>query len=260
MTDRNFDDLASRLQRNVYQGLKGSIRQQVIQRDLQEFLPNSASGLRILDAGGGQGQMACYLAAQGHQVTLCDISGNMLTLAQAEFDRHPFRYPVTLYHGSIQDFSRQNQTPFDVITCHAVLEWVSTPQDILRHCRDQLTTNGILSVAYYNFDGLIYKNLLRKNFKKVRKEQWYGDQGSLTPTTPVQRDDFLGWINKLGLSVLCESGIRVFHDYILDPIARNSDHKEILEMELQFSRQAPFKYMGRYSHFLLSAANADQKS
>jgi S-adenosylmethionine-dependent methyltransferase len=82
--DRNFDDLSEKFARKVYGGLKGDIRLAVIWRDLLAALPELESPvpLRVLDIGGGLGQMTVRLAKLGHQVVYNDLSQQMLEAAQ----------------------------------------------------------------------------------------------------------------------------------------------------------------------------------
>lgn len=257
--DRNFDDLAHRFQRNVYSSLKGSIRLAVLQRDLDEFLPGADSVLRVLDAGGGQGQMASYFAQQGHEVLLCDISEEMLAMAQRNLSEAGLLGQVVLRQQSIQDLVAAEGPLFDVVVCHAVLEWVADPKALLSTLSRALKPGAILSLIYYNLNGLIYKNLLRNNFKKIRRQNWQGYPGSLTPSNPLRPEDVNRWLGELQLEILCESGIRIFHDYILQSEERNRDPEGLLEMELKHSRLAPFTHLGRYIHVLCKQGAGDHE-
>lgn len=250
--DKNFDELAGRFQRNIYSSLKGQIRLGVVERDFREFLPeqDSTACLRVLDAGGGQGQMARHFARRGHRVVLCDISEKMLELAHQSLAQENLLHAVELRHASIQDVVGANAEPFDLVTCHAVLEWLAEPQEVLESLTSALKPGGVLSILYYNLNGLLYKNLLRTNFKKVRKQAWRGYRGSLTPTTPLRPEQIDAWLEALPVERHCESGIRVFYDYVFNQEDRRRDPEGILEMELAHSRLMPFKHLGRYVHVL----------
>jgi S-adenosylmethionine-dependent methyltransferase len=249
--DRNFDELVNRFQRNIYASLKGQIRLGVVERDFAEFLPEQdrQTPLRVLDAGGGQGQMAIHFARRGHQVVLCDISAKMLEIARSRLSEEGLLDRVEIRHAPIQQVI-DGAEPFDLIVCHAVIEWLAEPREVLQLLTDKLRLNGALSLLYYNLNGLIYKNLLRTNFKKIRKQAWQGYRGSLTPTSPLRPEQVDEWIAALPLERSCESGIRVFYDYIFNQEDRRRDPEGILEMELAHSRQMPHMHLARYIHLL----------
>lgn len=253
--DRNFDDLAHRFKRNVYDRLKGDIRLEVLTRDLKEFIPELGAvptdkPLRVLDAGGGQGQLSLSLAQAGHHVVLCDISENMLHLAKEKADELGVTGRVTFVHGSVQELAYATAGTFDLVLCHAVLEWVSNPTVLLDALRSMVRSGGHLSLTFYNVNGTILKNLLRANFQKVVDEDYRGYRGSLTPTYPREPEKVYQWLSQRSLSELCRSGIRCFHDYILDPEQRDSEPDTQLHLELRMSRQEPWLSLGRYIHVL----------
>lgn len=250
--DRNFDDLAHRFQRNVYASLKGQIRLEVVQRDFEDYLLPSESprGWQVFDAGGGQGRMSAWFARRGHRVLLSDISRKMLDLAESQLVEEGLAEAVQIRHAPIQEITRENPQRFDLIVCHAVLEWVADPRDLLGLLAQSLKPGGTLSLLYYNLNGLIYKNLLRTNFKKIRQRKWQGYRGSLTPSSPLRPEEVQAWLSELPLEMVCESGVRVFYDYIFNQQDRVRDPESIVEMELQFAREMPYKHLGRYIHVL----------
>ncbi len=252
---RNFDDLAPKFARKVYGGLKGKIRLSVIERDLKEHCARAvqAAGkdqMVILDAGCGHGPVSLKMARHGHHIDLCDISQNMLDLAGKTVEAQGLDERVTFIHGDVHSLDPSAYGPYDLILCHAVLDWVPDPPDMLRHLSGLIKPGGILSLTFYNLDGFIFKNLLRANYKKIKKEDFKGFRGSLTPTFPRRSEDVYGWLSGLPVDILCHSGIRVFHDYILDPGFQNQDPDSVVELELKFSRQPPFRDMGRYQHIM----------
>lgn len=79
MQDRNFDDIAEKFSRNIYGTTKGQLRQAILWQDLDRVLAEMGpQKLRVLDAGGGEGQTAIKMAERGHQVILCDLSAQMI--------------------------------------------------------------------------------------------------------------------------------------------------------------------------------------
>lgn len=43
-----------------------------------------------------------------------------------------------------------------------------------------------------------------------------------------------------------EKGLREFHDYVIEKRGGNLSEPEIIETELLFPNQAPYKWLGRY--------------
>lgn len=258
--DRNFDDLAKRFQKNIYGGLKGEIRLAVLERDFREhftiapFGDNpSATPLRILDAGGGQGQFSLAFAQAGHSVIICDISAEMLKLAEQEVVKLGLQSRVQLIHCAIQDLTQHIKPEdclFDVVLCHAVMEWVTNPADLLASLITYVKAQGFLSLTFYNLHSLIYKNLLRTNFKKIQQQDFAGARGSLTPINPLYPEQVFEWLKELPINILAISGIRVFHDYIFNQEQRERDPQSVIELELAFSQRQPYQLLGRYIHVL----------
>ncbi len=247
--DKNFDDLIHRFKRNVYDQLKGRIRLAVIERDLAPYIEALASSgpIELVDAGGGQGQFSLSLAAQGHTLTLCDISEEMLKLAQQQANEQGLTNARFL-HTPLQTLPDQLAAPCDLLICHAVLEWLAEPHTALPHLAQCLKPGGILSLAFFNENSIVYKNLLRANFRKVASEDYSGMEGSLTPINPLKIDDVFRWCEENGFDIEQHSGIRVFHDYMASPEVRNRHPDALVEAELAFSQQEPYRSLGRYIH------------
>lgn len=258
--DRNFDDLAQRFKKNIYGGLKGEIRLAILNRDFAAHIPiapfvSGAIGrpLRILDAGGGQGQFSLPLAQAGHQLVICDISQEMLKTAEEVVQRESLQDRVSLLQCAIQDLPAHlpdSHEGFDLVLCHAVIEWMTEPQILLPCLLSYLKPSGYLSFTYYNLNSLIYKNLLRTNFKKIIQQDFAGDRGSLTPINPMEPATIDAWLAELEVQVLNRSGVRVFHDYIFDRENREREPENIIALELQYSQREPFLSLGRYIHII----------
>jgi S-adenosylmethionine-dependent methyltransferase len=253
--DRNFDDLAARFQKKVYGTPKGSIRLAVLEKDLREFFPLAMAPagsfpLRVLDAGGGTGPFSAALARRGHRITLCDLSENMLALARERFANEGTGDLLTLCHCGIQQMDPGKGPGFDLVLCHAVLGWVADPEQVLSCLAALVRPGGMLSLTFYNLNGMIFKNLLRTNYKKILKKAYAGYPGSLTPAWPRRPEQVLEWLSSLPFDLLCHSGIRVFHDYILSPQDREKAPATVLDLECEFSRIPPYRDLGRYQHLL----------
>jgi len=252
--DRNFDDLAERFQRKVYGGLKGDIRLAVLWRDLEQHLPDEGErSLRVLDVGAGLGQLAVRLAKLGHEVVVNDLSGEMLAIAKAKAEKEGVLEQIEWHHCPLQMLPEEVQGQFDLILCHAVIEWLAEPELLLRQLKNFLTDKGTLSFTYYNRHSLEYRNLIRGNFNLLKQEKFVPDPGSLTPGNPVYPEQVKKWVGEEGMYVKTQSGIRVFHDYVTTQRGGNGVPEDVIEMELKYSRQEPFLWLGRYIHLMLES-------
>ena len=222
--DYNFDELASRFQRKVYGGLKGQIRIAVLERDFHEFFPGALASARekplhIFDAGGGFGPFSILMAQKGHRVTICDLSEKMLEMAREHFMAQGvdhllsnLAWPGTGIRPRTGRPIRSCSMPRGVGMGKSALNRLSAASWHL------MGENGTLSLSFYNLNGMIFKNLLRTNYKKILKKAYTGYPGSLTPCWPRTCEQVTQWLLNHPFEIFCQSGIRVFHDYILNPL------------------------------------------
>lgn len=257
-SDRNFDDLAEKFSRKVYGGLKGDIRLAVIRRDLYTAIAGitGARSLRILDVGGGLGQHSVELAKLGHRVVYSDISSVMCDAASEHARDQQVEQQIQWHCASYQQLSELIDEKFDLVMCHALIEWLAKPELLIPQLRTWIDCNGWLSLTFYNRNGLDYRNLIRGNFHALER-QFSADRGSLTPQHPLTPDDVLAWFGHAGLSLCGSSGIRVFHDYVTTLRGGHRDPSSILEMELKYSTREPFKWLGRYIHLIAQPTRPD---
>lgn len=250
--DVYFDDRADRFERNVYGSRKGSLRLALLWADMQQHIPSLAgpSSLNALDAGGGLGQMSAYLAEAGHRVLLSEPSQPMLTKAKALLADRAGTERVTCASHALQDISSQYpNTPFDLVVCHAVLEWLADPEAAIGHLAALTKPGGHLSLAFYNVESIVWKNLIKGNFRKVQRGELAGEAGSLTPPNPLHPDTVQAWLSQQPFDLLGITGIRCLSDYLW-PSAQVSDD-DLLAMERDLGQRDPYRWLGRYIHITL---------
>ena len=250
--DRNFDGIADHFARKIYGGLKGQIRLDVLWRDLSEqVLPQLPSQASVIDVGAGLAQLAIKLTGLGHNVTASDISGDMLALAQGQAAAEELNDRIQWLQCPLQQLNKElPDKTFDLVICHAVLEWLAEPQLAISSLRQLVSPQGWLSLTFYNRDALVYRNLVRGNFNRAISNDIAGDPNSLTPTNPLSLGEVTSWLQDEGFRVVYKSGIRVFHDYVRQPSGGNLLPDEVRRMELRHSNQEPYIGLGRYLHLL----------
>ena len=260
-TDRSFDAIADHFEKKVYGGLKGDIRLAVLRRDLFEYCAQTSHKLgrplRILDVGAGLAQIAIELATQGHILVINDISANMLEKAQeraAQSAANDEKLNITWYVCPYQELEEKladKTEKFDLIMCHALLEWLAEPAAVMDFFDQQLSDNGALSLCFYNPASFDYRNLIMGNFNLLDNAEYKADnKKSLTPNHPVAKEEVEAWLKAHEYQTLIASGLRVFHDY--SPLKRggHNDPEAVIRMELRYSQLDPYKWLGRYLHLL----------
>jgi S-adenosylmethionine-dependent methyltransferase len=258
--DRNFDDLAERFSRKIYGGLKGDIRLAVLTADLTpviaQLMHKRQAPLRILDVAGGLGQLSIYFAQQGHQVMVNDVSSVMLGQARDTAREAGVENAMTWHCGPYQQLNAVLKGQcFDLVLCHALLEWLQDPEFLIPALEPLVAPDGILSLCFYNPASIVYRNLMRGNFDRIINTHNYTpDGGSLTPQNPCSLAQVRQWLAQSHFSIQQESGLRVFSDYVQEKRGGNLQPEQVLAMELAHSGQEPYKWMGRYLHVLASRA------
>ena len=249
--DQSFDGRADKFARNIYDSTKGRIRTAVVWSDIEACLTRLGNRpLRILDAGGGFGYFAQKLAAMGHQVELCDLSAEMLDLAREQIAEKGLEDRIRLIHCPIQDLKQHVTGTFDLVLCHAVLEWLVEPRQTLLGLFPFVKAGGILSLLFYNRHGLLFQSLVVGNFDYVRQALNKKRQTALTPTNPQLPEQVYDWIGRGGLKIIGKTGVRVIHDYMRHKQDQVEKFEDLLVMEQHYCRQEPFVSLGRYIHVM----------
>lgn len=248
--DRNFDDIADKFARNIYGSGKGDIRQAVVWQDLQNILFHLGenSTLNVLDAGGGLAQLSQQLAKRGHQVTLCDLSSQMLALAEKEIEQQGLLSQYRFVHSPVQNIGQHLSEPVDLILFHAVMEWLADPKAALDILLSEVRPGGIASIMFYNQNGLLFKNLICGNLTHIEQGMPHRKRFKLQPQQGLQPELVYQWIEAAGFSILGKSGVRTFHDYMQKTRPGDYTFEQVIALEQQLCRQEPFLSLGRYIH------------
>lgn len=102
--------------------------------NIRRFLPSLPA--RVLDAGGGTGRWTLPLAQMGYEVTLTDISGGMLEVAQAKIEAEGLAERVTILRQDIRDMHELADESFDLVLAEG---------DPVSYCEDPAAAIGELA-------------------------------------------------------------------------------------------------------------------
>ncbi|MEM9604650.1 MAG: methyltransferase domain-containing protein [Pseudomonadota bacterium] len=255
---RNFDDLFERLADRVHGGLKGQLRLSASVRQLRNtVLPHDGGVCAVLDVGAGLGQVALQLAADGHRVTALDISARMVAHIETRAEQSGLR--LRCLHGSVQSRHRElvhDAGGFDVVCCHAALEWMTDPEQAIGLLSTLLAPRGALCLLFYNNAALVHRNLIRGNFRRAQAPPQPGTAGGLTPTHALELATVSAWLEAAGLEVEHRFGVRAILDFLPPALAeaRGLDTLEALERWLE--QREPHWRLARYLHLIARRAQA----
>ncbi len=249
MSDTNFDTRHLRLEENIYGQVKGEIRLTLIEEDLRDYFPPFLDGgLTVLDAGGGAGHFSRICARRGHRTVLCDISAEMLKLADSQNETTGLQGKITLLHLGLHDPELARYAPFDLVALHGVVEWMREPAEAIACACAQVRTGGVLSLLVFNRDKLLLKQGINGKLCTTSKNT-ARRRTNLTPPGGLSPRTVRNLLSNQGGTLLLQSGIRVFNGFFRG-IAPDLGPEQWLTQERQYYRQEPFSGLGEHSHFL----------
>ena len=251
-SDRNFDDVVEQFEHKISDAPKGRLRQAVLHRHLAEWLPaiDGDRPMDILDAGCGPGQSGRWLARKGHRVVFNDLSTQMLERCRERLARDCPDCRAEFLPGPVQELPARWSEGFDLVCFHAVLEWLADPRAGLRAAGELIRPGGHLSLSFYNRDALMFRNLIRGNWRKVESGRFAGHPGGLTPAHPLDLDTVGEWLRQQGLEPLGIAGLRVFHDYLPPEVRDDRPLDELIRIEWKYARHPAWMRLGRYLHLI----------
>lgn len=243
-----FNDLSKKFTRNIYDSFKGKLRLAILERDFAALHLHD-SPLQILDIGAGQGQFASQLAGNGHQLTLIEPATEMLRLAKNRFAEQSLS--AEFHSHFLEDIPTLNLPQYDLITCHAMLEWLPNPYQFFEIIAPLLKEGGKLSLLFYNREGLIYHNLIRGNFHYVERGNFSGEKGGFTPISPIDPPELEAYLQTHHYKILKKSGIRTYYDFMNREARNRISEEDHLQMELNYSERSDYLSHARYLHWLI---------
>ncbi|RUO62267.1 methyltransferase domain-containing protein [Pseudidiomarina insulisalsae] len=261
--DQSFTGLTTKFAKNIYATGKGKIRLAVLARDLAPLFERStdqsthqARPLRVLDVGGGIGQFSEFFARNGHQVTHTDIAPDMVAAAQQRHQQQGLAANYRYLTAALQELPEHlDGQQFDVVLCHAVLEWLAEPEDALPLLKQFLAPQGTLSLMFYNRDAKLMANMVFGNFDYVEADLKVKKRVRMSPQQPIAPAAMEKWLKQHQLQVCQRTGVRCFHDYLRNPEDGEAHFEQLLRLELQYNQQAPFAALGRYQHWQIKHAD-----
>jgi SAM-dependent methyltransferase len=243
----------------------GRLRSELAWLNLEPHLPRPGTPPpRALDLGAGTGELALRLASAGWSVTLVDGSRRMLERA-AELAEARGVGPriacraLDLDAGGIA--GALGGDAYDLVVCHDVLEYVASPEALLREARAALAAEGRMSLVVRNLAGEVMKGLFRGAAPEAAlgllaarrvREDLYGLDVRLFD--PGELRSLLG---AAGLEVVAERGVRVAADHLGAWAGGRADaFDRMLELERRLGESPELRPLARYVQAIAARAHA----
>ena len=249
-SDIVFDGMADTFAKEIYGTTKGDVRLHLLWHDLLAQLPAASRGnLQVIDVGAGMGQIAGRIAALGHEVTLCDPSRDMLEKAYASIHEAGLSDQTHFVCSTVQELAGKIVEQFDIVICHAVLEWLAEPEKTLSSILSLLKPKGHLSLMFYNRNAAVLKRALKGDFLGALEKSRVVPEDGQKPT-PLDPDTVQSWLSGSGLRIVSKAGIRIFHDHLPESSKTPGELEKLLEFETEFSRREPFASLAQHIHVM----------
>jgi len=239
--DQSFDKFADKFEKNIYGSTKGQLRHELLVHYLHECIPLKVKNLEVLDAGGGTGVMTEVMLDLNHKVTLTDISSEVLSLAKSKLGKN-----INLDVQNKDILSLNSKKQYDLVVCHAVLEWLQHPLEVLHKLVDLVKPGGYLSLSFFNYDAQLFGNMLYGNFDYVEQGMTSKNIVRLSPKNPQKPKIILSQLEDLPVQIIKQVGIRCFHDYLKQTEKQTSEYEQLKRLEIKYGSTEPYLWLGKY--------------
>lgn len=120
-----------------------SFYQRGLEQDLELIdskLIHDARPVRCLDCGGGTGNLTLKMLKLGWDVTVVDVSSDMLEILQSKV--RSARYQAEFINDSIEAYFAASQRQFDVVAFSSVLHHLYSPLDAVKQAAQRIRSGG----------------------------------------------------------------------------------------------------------------------
>jgi ubiquinone/menaquinone biosynthesis C-methylase UbiE len=222
--------------------LHHKVQEYVIQKNLENEL-NRNKKLKILDSGGGIGKYAIFLAKQGYDVVLLDISDKSLSIANEKIKADKLNIQIICGNSEQTEFEN-NQFDF-VMMNGAVISYSPNPEECIKESSRILREKGILWFDFFTTLGWsielnnveMQTEIAEKDECTIKMDDW----DYAAKLFSIEKMENI--LSKNGFRIKRKMGlISIMHSLPLDIRYSNEYNPEVLEMykkiELRLSNRA----------------------
>jgi S-adenosylmethionine-dependent methyltransferase len=220
----------------------------VLRRELDR---HAGAELTVVDVGGGTGGFAVPLAQSGHRVTVVDASPDALAALTRRAADAGVADRVRAVQGDGDALAGLVEpASVDLILCHAVLEVVDQPADVVAAVAAALRPGGAVSVLVAGRAAAILGRAINGHLRSASALVTDPDGRAGARDTLRRRYDAESaaeLLRSAGLEVEETHGVRVLTD-LLPAAVVEEDPQALLELELALSARPPFRDIASQLH------------
>ena len=218
---------------------RGRLRFELLMDQVKAALPPPPA--RVVDAGGGTGQVAVPLAALGYRVTVVDTSPAMLATC-AERAAEEGGAPVAIVQGDAAEVAALlGAASQDAVLCHNLLGEVAEPAGLLAALAEVLHPGGTLSLTFLNRDWLA--------LRAGRRGEFAGALRLLDQDRGRTAAEVTAWLDKAGFDLVEAFGVGVFAAGAADDLDRAA-LSGLAELERRVAGREPYRSSAHTLHLI----------
>jgi S-adenosylmethionine-dependent methyltransferase len=228
---------------------RGRVRFELLLEQVLAALPEPPA--RVVDAGGGTGQLAVALARRGYQVTVVDTSAAMLaTCAQrAAGEGAEVAARLATVQGDAADLpALLGPASRDAAVCHDLITQVDDPAAVLAALAGVLCDGGVLSLSFANRDWLVLRAGRRGEHAGALRLAHGPDAGRL-PAPAMTLAEVEAELERAGFEAVAASGVGVFVDSG-DDDPDPAGLAALVELERLVATREPYRSSARTVHLI----------
>jgi S-adenosylmethionine-dependent methyltransferase len=225
----------------------GKLRFELLLGQVLAALPQPPA--RVVDAGGGTGQLAVALARRGYQVTVVDTSAAMLaTCAQrAAGEGAEVAARLATVQGDAADLpALLGPASRDAAVCHDLITQVDDPAAVLAALAGVLCDGGVLSLGFANRDWLVLRAGRRGEHAGALRLA-HGREAGRSPAPAMSLAEVEAELERAGFEPVAASGVGVFVDSG-DDDPDPAGLAALVELERLVATREPYRSSARTVH------------
>ncbi|MFI5271077.1 MAG: class I SAM-dependent methyltransferase [Candidatus Saccharimonadales bacterium] len=231
--------------------LRDEIRQELVTKQLSEYLPPASEKTTVLDVGCGQGTQAIKLAQSGFQVVGIDPSEELLKIAKESSSQKGLKN-LKFFKGTLEDLPKEVGTDFDVVCCHGVLMYLPDLNESISQLLRLTRPGGIISTLTRNRFDIAMRAGMSRDWQGAIEgfdKRYYNNRVGVSNVRADEPQEVIDALEASGSKLLNWFGVRLFTDHFEDEsVPDNFDL--ILKAEEEAGRRDPYRQLTSLTHVI----------